>query len=570
MAALRLSQATKIASATIKPETSICTPRLQTSSISLLPSTIWHCPQIACVENNRRQAISVHATSVKQTVPYFYSEPCTWPTAEEMQLQTHDLESVPYVDLIVAGAGPSGVVVAERVAQAGYSVCVIDVDPMAKWINNYGVWVDEFQAMGLEDCLHIVWPKAKVWLDNHGLGEQFLNRPFGRVNRPKLKRKLLSKCKENGVTFLYGKVDKASHANGSSTVSLLDGRKIMGCMVLDATGHAHKLIEYNKQFNPGFQGAYGIIAEVESHPFALDTMLFMDWRDDHLKGSPEMRAANEKTPTFLYAMPFSKNKVFLEETSLVARPAVGFEELKQRLEARLKWLGIKVNKIEEEEYCLIPMGGVLPKHPQRVVAVGGSAGMVHPSTGFMMARMLGMAPTVADAIVEQLARPADRADLAGPHRRPVSEAEAGAMSEAVWAATWPVERIQQRAFFTFGMDILLSLNLFQTREFFMAFFTLSDFHWHGFLSTRLSFTQLVGFGLALFVNASNDAKTNLLVQGLPGLFKMLLEISPTLSSDYYPGVRPVKDIKAAHDAKGASASQPRERVVQLQQQAVGK
>ena len=56
----------------------------------------------------------------------------------------------------------------------------------------------------------------------------------------------------------------------------------------------------------------------------------------------------------------------------------------------------------------------------------------------------------------------------------------------------------------------------QTRDFFKAFFTLSDFHWHGFLSTRLSFFQLVGFGLALFVNASNSARGNLLAQGIPG------------------------------------------------------
>ncbi len=33
------------------------------------------------------------------------------------------------------------------------------------------------------------------------------------------------------------------------------------------------------------QGAYGIIIEVESHPFELDTMLFMDWRDDHTSGA---------------------------------------------------------------------------------------------------------------------------------------------------------------------------------------------------------------------------------------------------------------------------------------------
>lgn len=33
------------------------------------------------------------------------------------------------------------------------------------------------------------------------------------------------------------------------------------------------------------------------------------------------------------------------------------------------------------------------------------------------------------------------------------------MSAAVWRAAWPVERLRQRAFFTFGMDVLLKLNL---------------------------------------------------------------------------------------------------------------
>lgn len=70
--------------------------------------------------------------------------------------------------------------------------------------------------------------------------------------------------------------------------------------------------------------------------------------------------------------------------------------------------------------------------------------------------------------------------------------------------------------FVFAPNPLSSAPLPQTRDFFAAFFTLSDFHWHGFLSTRLSFTQLVGFGLSLFVNASNDARGNLLAQGVPG------------------------------------------------------
>jgi lycopene cyclase-like protein len=83
-------------------------------------------------------------------------------------------------------------------------------------------------------------------------------------------------------------------------------------------------------------------AEVDSHPFDNDTMLFMDWRDAHLKRLPALRTANEALPTFLYAMPFSDARVFLEETSLVARPGVPFSDLKERMYARLQHMGIKV------------------------------------------------------------------------------------------------------------------------------------------------------------------------------------------------------------------------------------
>ena len=145
------------------------------------------------------------------------------------------------------------------------------------------------------------------------------------------------------------------------------------------------------------QGAYGILCEVDSHPFPTDAMLFMDWRDSHTFADPDMQESNRyaiqaasnkpadpnhqallsehepvcadqlshhemrlmtdhgrdltnltqqpycrKLPTFLYAMPFSDTRLFLEETSLVARPGVPFEELKQRLDARLAHYGIKI------------------------------------------------------------------------------------------------------------------------------------------------------------------------------------------------------------------------------------
>lgn len=63
---------------------------------------------------------------------------------------------------------------------------------------------------------------------------------------------------------------------------------------------------------------------------------------------------------------------------------------------------------------------------------------------------------------------------------------------------------------TFGMEVLLKLNLPQIRDFFSAFFALSDYHWKGFLSSRLSLPELIVFGLTLFVNLENRMKVSLL------------------------------------------------------------
>lgn len=60
--------------------------------------------------------------------------------------------------------------------------------------------------MGLEDYLEVVWPRANVFLGSGDGDEKFLTRPYGRVDRPKLKRMLLQRCIDSGVTFHMDKV----------------------------------------------------------------------------------------------------------------------------------------------------------------------------------------------------------------------------------------------------------------------------------------------------------------------------------------------------------------------------
>ena len=52
----------------------------------------------------------------------------------------------------------------------GPQVLIVDPNPLAPWINNFGVWIDEFELMGLADCLDYTWDRALVHLDSSAQG----------------------------------------------------------------------------------------------------------------------------------------------------------------------------------------------------------------------------------------------------------------------------------------------------------------------------------------------------------------------------------------------------------------
>jgi lycopene epsilon-cyclase len=246
-------------------------------------------------------------------------------------------------------------------------------------------------------------------------------------------------------------------------------------------------------------------------------MLFMDYRRHHTgiwEGSaPRLNGGNHpnandglwgsagEAPSFLYAMPLGNGRVFLEETCLVARPALPFNVLKRRLERRMAAMGVRVKQVHEEEWSYIPVGGPLPAEGQAVAAFGAAANLVHPATGFSVSRSLREAPAVADAAAAAL-----RAPSAGAR-------EAAA---AVWGALWPAERRRQAAFHLFGMELLTQLDLAATDDFFRTFFALPPAYWRGFLGSSLSSAQLVVFALLTFVLAPVGIKAKLVSHLMSG------------------------------------------------------
>jgi alkyl hydroperoxide reductase subunit AhpF len=58
-------------------------------------------------------------------------------------------------DVAICGAGPAGLATAAECAARGLKVCVADPALGRDWPNNYGVWIDEVEPLGFDDCVDV-------------------------------------------------------------------------------------------------------------------------------------------------------------------------------------------------------------------------------------------------------------------------------------------------------------------------------------------------------------------------------------------------------------------------------
>ena len=191
---------------------------------------------------------------------------------------------------------------------------------------------------------------------------------------------------------------EAAAAHGTIARRLVADRAALH-NVVDATSCFTNFLLKPVAFDPGFQVTYGALLKVEKHPFPLDKLVLMDYRDEYIGDDAAMRSRNERFPTFMYVMPISDTEIFFEETVLVSRPGADSADLEARLRKRLSVsYGIEHFEVLESERAAIPMGGEDPVVPQRVVGCGATASCVHPASGYMVARALEVAPRVGAAL----------------------------------------------------------------------------------------------------------------------------------------------------------------------------
>ncbi len=355
--------------------------------------------------------------------------------------------SGPDCDLLVVGAGPAGLGLAAACADLGLRVLVVAPHPEARWRPTYGLWLDEARATGLEGALAHAWPHTVVHTGTSG--SHLLARGYGLLDNAAAKEALSARVRAAGGDL----VDGAVAAADAGRVALRDGRALTAAVVADASGHAPVLAP--RPATAGFQSAFGVELTLEEPPAAEGAMTLMDFRDGGSPGSP----------TFLYAMDLGDGRWFVEETSLVARRPLGFDELEARLRRRLGLRQGWPSHPRAVERCVFPMGAPIAPRPPGAFAFGAAASMVHPASGYQVGPSLLRAGPVAEAVAEARALDLAPDDAAG----------------YAWSRLWSPDRRRQHALQRLGQAVLLDLDLRDLQEFFGAFFSMPEGRWRAYL-----------------------------------------------------------------------------------------
>jgi lycopene beta-cyclase len=391
-------------------------------------------------------------------------------------------------DILVVGAGPAALAIAAALGRVGLRVAALAPEPPdTPWPQTYGVWHDEFEALGLAPLLGHTWHDTSIYI---GAGELALGRAYALIDNRRLQRHLLDQCARAGMAWRRGRAVAAAHDGRCSTVTAHDGASYAARLVVDASGHNPALLQRGAPATPAYQAAYGIVGTFARPPVRAGQCVLMDYRAEHLT-----MAERDAPPTFLYAMDLGGGRYFVEETSLASVPGVQLAVLEQRLHRRLAWLGTRLTRADQIERCFFPMNAPMPDLHQPLLGFGAAAGLVHPASGYSVGASLRLAPVVAAAIAESLG-----ARGATPR----------AAVQAGWRALWPRARRRKRSLYLFGLATLLGCNTARLQQFFQTFYNLPQRQWAAYLADTLSTAELSAMMLRVFARAPHDLRATLL------------------------------------------------------------
>lgn len=403
------------------------------------------------------------------------------------------------IDALVLGSGPGALSIAAALGKENLNISILsDTDPSKPWPFTYGIWGEEVDQLGLAHLLEYRWSNtvsyfgkgSKVLKDKENFPTNH-SRDYGLFDKNKLQKYWIKECEMASIKWHLGKALDLKVNQLNSIVTTSNGEEINSRLVIDATGYKPAFLKVPNEGPIAVQTCYGVVGEFSSPPVDEGQFVLMDYRCDHL--NEEERS---EPPTFLYAMHFGENKFFLEETSLGLAPPLKLNVLKSRLNRRLEHKGIKLIKLEHEEFGeYLPMNMPIPFLDQPILSFGGAAGMVHPASGYLVGSLLRRAPVLAKAISKAM-----KNKTTSPQK----------IAKIGWQALWPKELIRKKALYTFGLEKLMRFKEEQLRNFFVEFFRLPNEQWYKFLTNTLSLSELIKSMWSMYKKAPWTVKWSLM------------------------------------------------------------
>jgi lycopene beta-cyclase len=372
------------------------------------------------------------------------------------------------IDVLVAGGGPAGWSLAAACARLGLATELVDPAPERPWRATYGSWRGELPA-DIDPAVSAVGDGAAIGTIEHRLGWEYVV-----LDNATLRDGFATAP----VTVVKGRVRDA-RADADGVTANVNGGARRAAVLFDATGAARSVLGGAPRRLAAEQTAVGVVVDADAARDLVTSgkAMFMDWRPHH---------AETGWPTFLYAIPVTKGRVLLEETSLARRPGLGLAVLRRRLRARLAYHGIAVPS-EGEERVRIPVDRPLPAREDwrgPVVPFGAASPLVHPATGYSVATSLQLAPRVAAAVRDALQRGGSAAAAA-----------------AAWRTVWSPAALAVHALRRRSLEALLRLPPKLVPSFFDVFFGLPQQHRWSYLTDREDVSGSAAAMGALFVAA---------------------------------------------------------------------
>ncbi len=285
---------------------------------------------------------------------------------------------------IIVGGGLAGGLVALAKVEAGRGAGLVLVEEGATLGGNH-TWSfhrTDLDADGWRLLAPLVshrWARTEVRFPGR---RRVIENDYATVTSEAFARRLASRLAGAGVRVMLGARAIAVHTD---RVALADGTEIAGDVVFDARGPERA--STSTSTSTGFQKFVGLELDLaEDGPWDAPVIIDAEEDVEQLDGF-----------RFIYALPFSRRCVLLEDTVYSDNPTLDEAAFEARLLDYARTRGARVRRILRRETGVLPLPLRATSQPARAdapAALGYRGGFFHPVTGYS----LPMATRVAVAL----------------------------------------------------------------------------------------------------------------------------------------------------------------------------